>query len=239
MAYSPVLTAFAQSVYLAIKNRYFDDIAGADGQDYIAQVIDWTNQYLDEFETIVDSFSQPVPWNFMRTNSLPLGSAATGITAIDLPDGILHLIATPKRPVTITVAGKVVSSWTLVRPNQFDATSTNRYATQVGDALYFNQPLVDAENGGTIAADVTSSLTRIDSVDTDDTVLTLVKPRQLLVLGVAKNSSLPDIVQGGLSPSFVQKYNDLLTSAILFNNASATADMADREDFSFISGVGF
>lgn len=239
MAYSANLTAFAQSVYLAIKNRYLDDVDGADGQTYISEVVDWVNQYLDEFETIVDSFGQPVQWKFMRTPGLTLGTAATGETQLDIPDGILSLVAAPRRPVTITVSGKVVSKWAVVNPNQFDGAVTDRQVTLIGDSLYFNQPLVAAENGGTIAGDVTRSLTRISADGTNDGVISVVKPRQLLVLGVAKNSSLPDIVQGGLSPSFVQKYNDLLTSAILFNNASATSDSIDREDFSFVGGVGF
>lgn len=237
MAYSAPLTAFAQSIYLVIKNRYFDDIAGDDGQEFITQVIDWTNQYLDEFETTVDAFGQPVDWNFMRTNSVELGQAETGESQIDLDESILRIIATPKRPVTITVDDQVVSRWIVVKPNQFDSTSSQNMVSQIGDALYFNKTFTEQENGGTIAGDITSSLDRVTA--SKITALTLIKPKQLLILGVAKNSSLPDIVQGGLSPSFVQKYNDLIASAILFNNASSTADTADRDDFGFVGGVGF
>lgn len=238
MAYSTKLTTFAQSIYLVIKNRYFDDIAGADGQDFIAQVIDWTNQYLDEFETVVDPLGRPVSWNCMRSNDSNLGTAVAGDTQVDLPTGFLNLIATPKRPVTITSPGGVViSRWRVVRPDQFDTTVPVNYVTQVADALYFNRPLNAQEDGGTIAGDATFSLDRVTAGTT--TALDVIKPKQLLILGVAKNSSLPDIVQGGLSPSFVQKYNDLLSSAILFNSASSTADTVDRDDFSFVGGVGF
>jgi len=239
MAYSKTLTAFAQSVYLAIKNRHFDDIDGADGQNYIAQVIDWFNNYLDELETVVDAFGQPVDWDFMRSNSFELGKSVTGASSISIDDTIFSVIATPKRPVTITVGGEVVSSWMMVKPNQLDPGVVNKYVTHIGGTLYFNHPFTALENGGTINGDVTISIPRISDTGANSDVLTTIKPRQLLVLGVAKNASLPDIVQGGLSPSFVQKYNDLLTSAILMNNDTSTADTLDRDDFSFIKGIGF
>ena len=86
-------------------------------------------------------------------------------------------------------------------------------------------------------ADVETSLPRMST--TNVKILSIVKPKQLLILGVAKNSTLPDIVQGGLSPSYVQKYNDLLQGAIARNNSSTQADTIDRDNFSNIHGVGF
>lgn len=237
MAYSTALTNFAQSVYLAIKNRYFDDIAGTDGQDYITQVIDWTNQYLDELENTVDSMGRPVYWNFMRTPSFEMGTVAAGDTSMDVADGVLQVIPSFRRPLTITVDGTVVSKWTVVTADQLDPSSSQNLVAQLGDALYFNRAIKDDEDGGTVNVDVTESIDRLASNNAN--ALTQVKPKQLLVLGVAKNSSLPDIIQGGLSPSFVQKYNDLLTSAIMLNNRTAGVETADRDDFGFVGGIGF
>jgi hypothetical protein len=71
----------------------------------------------------------------------------------------------------------------------------------------------------------------------DTTLLDTVTPIQLIVLGVLKNQILPDIVQGGLTPSFTQKYADLLQKTIQQNNESADADDADRDNFSNIGGT--
>lgn len=68
-------------------------------------------------------------------------------------------------------------------------------------------------------------------------MLDLVTPKQLIILGVAKNATLPDIVQGGISPSLTQKYNDLLQKAILENNKTAEVYTVERESFDFIRGV--
>jgi len=239
MAYSTTLTNFAQSVYLAVKNRYFDDITSTDGQTYISQVVDWINQYLDELENVTDAFGRPVIFNFMRTNNYNLGTAVLGASTLTLPAAVLRLVASPKRPVYIVVGGKTISTWNVVNANQIDTNSTTKQVAQTGGTLIFNQALTSQEAGGTIYGDVATSLTRVATDGTDDSVLAVVKPKQLLVLGVAKNSSLPDIIKGGLSPSFVQKYNDLLTQAILLNSSTASADVTDREDWGFVTGVGF
>lgn len=237
MAYSSTITAFAQSVYLAVKNRYFDEIADDDGQAYIAQVLDWTNQYLDELETVVDSMGQPVAWNWLRTPDFNLGASVAGDTSLPLNASVRELIASPKRPVQIVVGDDVVSSWTVVNPSQMRRNTWDNQVAKVGSLLVFSRPLKESEDAGQVQGDILGSIPRM--AELEESALTLVKPRQLLVLGVAKNSSLPDIVQGGLSPSFVQKYNDLLQAAILFNNATADADFVEYDDFSNIGGVGF
>jgi hypothetical protein len=64
-----------------------------------------------------------------------------------------------------------------------------------------------------------------------------VQPFLLLKLGVAKNVTLPDIVQGKLSPSYAQKFGDLLQGAIARSIASAAAPVTPRDSYSSIRGV--
>lgn len=237
MAYSAALTAFAQSVYLTIKNRYYDDIEDTDGQTLISQVIDWANLYFDELENTLDSSGRPVYWNWLLTPNDNLGTVSSGVTSITLPGSVRDLVALPGRTIEIQVAGKTVGTWSVVYPGQMGRNSVEKTVAKVGGLLVFSQPVSDYENGGTVVGDAVGSIPRLS--DSNEQALSLVKPRQLLVLGVAKNASLPDIVQGGLSPSFVQKYNDLLQSAIQFNNFSSQADTNTQEDFGFITGVGF
>lgn len=240
MAYPQVITDFAQSVNLVIKNRYFDDIASADGQTFIAQVVDHTNQLLDELENVTDQMGEPVNWKFMRQTAFDLGTATSGETAVDLDSSVQALITDAGRYVQISdSAGTVLSNWQVV-----DAPQVTNKATVQADKVYvaggqliFSRAFTDTEDGGSITGDVVASIPRLTT--TNVKALSLVKPKQLLILGVAKNFSLPDIVQGGLSPSYVQKYNDLLQSAIARNNASSGNDTVERDSFAYVSGVGF
>src|ERR1019366_223363 len=197
MAYSAKMTSFAQSVYLGIKNQYFNDIAGTDGQTYISQIVDFLSQYLDELETITDSVGQPVYWNWARTMDYTLGTAAVGQSVISLDSSILNVVAVDKRRIKVVVGGNVISYWDLVSPNQLssDMYSDSYYdkVTSVGGSLYFSRVFNSNEDGGTVLGDVITSLTRPSL--SDSTVLDIVTPKQLLVYGVMKNASLPDIVK--------------------------------------------
>lgn len=233
------LRAFAQSVYLVIKNRYYDDITDDDGVVFVNQVVDWTNQFLDELENELDASGQPINWRWVRFPQYTLGSATEGDTSITAPAEMNNLIADQKRWVLITNGSKV-SRWLVVDPEQIDnsrTVSTKQYCAQVGSTIVFSRPFNADEDGGTITGDITKFITRVSLSNVE--ALTTVKPKQLLILGVAKNATLPDIVQGGLSPSYVQKFNDLLQGAIARNTASATPDKATRDDFSSVGGVGF
>lgn len=237
MAYSIPLTKFAQSIYLVLQNRYYDDIDGIDGQDYISQVIDWTNMYLDELETLTDQSGSPVYWNWTRKRLFNLGTAVLGANSVPMAAPEDVVVITSDRPIQIMNNGLVVSIWAFVSPNQLDFRSYEQRVTRIGDELVFSRPFNKNESGGTISGDIVASITRLSDTSLD--VLTTVKPKQLLILGVAKNSTLPDIVQGGLTPSYTQKYNDLLEAAITLNNASTESYYVQGEDYGFISGVGF
>lgn len=233
MTHLEKITALAQSIYLAKNNRYFDDIEGEDGQIYIAQTVDWTNQFIDELELEAD-------WNYAREAGVSLGTISSLSQTFSLDDDIRKLITDENRYLDILQDGTPVSTWSVVSPNLI--TSSTDYSTQervtvVGGNIVFSRALKDTELGGTIVADVINYLPRLAMNDTD--ILDLIKPKQLLILGVAKNATLPDIVQGGISPSLAQKYNDLLEKAVAENNASSLAAEAQRQDFGYIGGVGF
>jgi hypothetical protein len=105
----------------------------------------------------------------------------------------------------------------------------------IGRTVVFSRAFTEQEVGGTIHADVINRMPKLAIDDTE--LLELVEPLQLIVLGVAKNSTLPDIVQGEISPALAQKYADLLQKAVAENNVSAEADYIERDDFSYVRGV--
>ena len=231
MAAIDELTALSQSIYLTMYNRY-NDVTGTELDNFIAKTIDWVNQFTQELELEAD-------WNYLRTNSNLIGTISDLTTqSYALPDEVRTVVYSPYRDVTISFDGAVVSTFTMVSPSNIaDPTNpeTQDRATVINRNLVLSRPLKDTELGGEIRCDTIDFMPQLTTTDTE--LLSLVQPKQLLVLGVAKNSTLPDIVQGGISPSLAQKYNDLLKRAVMLNNESATSLEAPREDLSFIRGV--
>ena len=241
------LQAFAQSVYLTIKNRYYDDIGGADGLVYTSQIVDFTNQFLDELELETDPSGQPVDWDWNRQMNYPLGTAIMGNASVLAPTEIFNLIAEENRYVQVQQGGIVISNWAVVDPSQISSLTdriTEDMVALVGGTLVFSRVFKDTENNGSITGDVTLPLPRIvfnatTGNATNVKALTLVKPLLLLKLGVAKNASLPDIVKGKLSPSYAQKFDVLLQNAIARNGTSSRGDTVLYDNYGYISGVGF
>lgn len=241
------LTNFAQSIYLTIKNRYFDEIEGEDGQTYLRQVADWINMFIDELENVTGPDGQLVDWWFMRDNGTALGTATEGESSIALPTTIDRLLTDEGRYVQILQDSAVISNWAVVHPSNITNKSdrvTEDMCAVVGSNIVFSRQFRDTENNGSIIGDTVGKIPRITYnlndftvVPTNIKVITAVRPKQLLILGVAKNATLPDIVQGGLSPSYVQKFNDLLQGAIARSAASSVAAQAARDDFSGVRGV--
>lgn len=236
------INQFVQDVYLTRYNRFLDDITDEDGVAEVAKTIRWTNMFLDELERETDSDGRPINWSFVRENDVELGTVNSGMQTFDLDDDVLRLVVDEERPLTISFDGAVVSTWEVVGPNQITKRSTGDLGdrvTVVNRKLIFSRPAKDTEVGGTMIADVINNIPRLQDDDeiTDVSTIDTVQPYQLLVLGVAKNATLPDIVQGGLSPSFVQKYGDLLDAVKRENQNSATADTAARDDYGYIGGI--
>ena len=225
------LTELAQSIYLVMYNRY-NDVEGQELTDFIAKTVDWVNQFTQELELEAD-------WNYLRTNSNLIATISDQtIQSYDLPEDVRTVVFSPYRDVTISFDNSTVSTFTMVSPNNIaDPTNpeTQDRATVINRKLVLSRPLKDTEVGGELRCDTISFMPKLSTSDTE--LLSLVQPKQLLVLGVAKNSTLPDIVQGGISPSIAQKYGDLLKKAVMANNETATTSDAPREDLSWIRGV--
>lgn len=246
MAANDDIQAFVQSVYSRVKNRFYDEITSSDGQTFVRLVVDFANGFIDELENQVDTEGMPVNWDWVYDPAHPLGSAAVGDTSITLPGDINNLLTGENRYVQILQGSTVISTWAVVQPGQISNRSgvvNDDMCARVGDTLLFSRAFNDEEDGGDIVGDVTLPIPRMvidftTPANSNADVLSVVQPRELLVLGVAKNQTLPDIVQGVLSPSYVQKFNDLLAGALARNTISSKADTVERDDLSDVRGVG-
>lgn len=235
---------FVQDVYLTRYNRFLDSITDTDGVAEIAKTIRWTNMFLDELELETDNDGRPINWNFVRRNNVDFGSigvANEAFTLTDAGEDTRRLVIDENRPLYITQDGSAVSAFDVVDADQITSRrdrTTYDSVTVLDRALIFSRLFKDTEIGGHLVGDVIDSIPRMVYSDPTYTLgpIDLV-PYQLLVLGVAKNATLPDIVQGGTSPSYVQKYGDLLLMAKAENAASSTGDELVREDLSHIGGI--
>lgn len=225
------ITKLAQSAYLVVTGNY-NDVEGSELTEFLDKTSDWCNQLTEEIELEAD-------WNYLRTNDFSFGTVlAAGTQTIELPDEVRKIVTSPYRDLVLTQDGSTVARFKTVHPNQI-ADPSNPEArdrvTTINRTLVFSRPFTAEEVGAQISCDVLAPMPQLTMSDIE--VLEIVKPYQLLVLGIAKNMSLPDLVRGGTSPSFVQKYNDLLQKAVLENNATAESYDIDRESLSFVTGI--
>lgn len=234
------IAVLAQDIYLNRHNQT-NDVTGSDLTEFLNQTITWVNQFIPEIEKKAD-------WNFVRTNDNTIGTVTSAnVISYDLPGDVRKLVVSPYRDLTIRFDNTIVSSFKLVSPNQTSNTSQsydNRpRATVLRRKLIFSRPLTTQELSGTIVADTIEKIPRLSLTDTS--LLDLLDDenyddiRQLFIMGVVKNQILPDIVQGGLTPSYAQKFDRYLTECIKENNESADSDDTDRENFGWVGGVGF
>lgn len=239
------IEALAQDIYVARHNQE-NDVTGDDLTDFLNQTIIWVNQFIPELEKAKDITGKVVDWNFVRNINETIGTVTSETTiSYDLPSDVRKVVIHPNRPLTIQQDSTVVSTFALVNPNQaYDPNYPSSYmdrATSIKRKVIFSRELTENEVGGDIVVDTIDFIPQlaIDDVTLLDLLDDNLDIRQLFILGVVKNQILPDIVQGGLTPSFAKKYDDYLRDCIIENNASATADYTDAEDFGGIGGVGF
>ena len=233
------ITIFAQAVYLAW-HGITNDVTGADLTEFLNNSITWANFFASELELAAD-------WKFLRTNNNTLGTVASNTTQYNLDPTIRKPIYHPQRMLTIQQDGVVVSKWTLVDPDQIQ--SDPRYTLNNSTAGYPgpNYAMVDngvltlsrvpneTEIGGTLVADTIAWIPQLAM--TDSTLLQTITPPKLLVLGVARDQLPPDLVRGGLGPSFDQKYKELLANAIQDNGGTSMDDESMPDDLSDVGGV--
>jgi hypothetical protein len=229
------LPAFAQAVYLST-HGISNDVTGTDLTAFLNDTITFTNMFASELELKAD-------WKYLRTNNNTLGTMAANTTTYNLDSSIRKPIYHPQRKLTIQQAGVVVSTWTLVDPDQIQTlqdmppsvgASFPQFAMVDNGILTFSRVPYDYEVGGTIVADTIGWIPQLSL--NDSTLLQIVTPPKLLVLGVAKDTLPPDLVRGGLATLIETRYDKLLADAIKDNGGSSMDDESMSDDFSFIGG---
>lgn len=239
------IDALAQEIYLARHNQT-NDVTDTDLTAFRSQTILWVNQFIPELEKAKDAMGQPVDWNFVRTNDAVIGTVSdVNVVSYDLPAGIRKLVINSHRDLTIRHDNAIVASFKLVNPNQtYDPSEPydqRPRATQMKRKVIFSRPLNANELNGEIVADTIAKIPKLSL--TDMALMDILDDeynddiRQLFIMGVVKNQILPDIVQGGLTPSYSQKYDRFLADCIIENNLSADANDVERESFSWVGGV--
>lgn len=231
---SPEETAIlkiAQQIYLT-QNGVYNDVDGDEEQDFIDMSIDWINTFFPELEVEAD-------WTWLRENDRLLATPTSVAPVIYLAPDVQRLAYSQMRDVTIRDAatGDIISTWALVSPNQvFNPESSdnpNRIAV-TSRRLVFSRALAPGELNQHLYADTIGYIPQLTRLDI--TSLGLVRPQQLIVLGVAKNQVLPDVVNGTLTPNYTQKYADLLKKAKDLDGQTTQNVVVDR-DLSYIRGV--
>jgi hypothetical protein len=222
------ITDLAQEIYVARKNRK-NNVAGSRLTLFLETTIIQVNQFLSELD-------KEAYWSWVRTNDYTLATA-TSATSYALPAIYRTVVKDQDRPLYIVKDGVTISTWDVVSPNQLrnasELDNPNRVAL-IARNVVFSRALTDQEIDGEIKVDVVEYLPKISLTNID--VLSLVDPLELIILGVVKNQVLPDVVQGGLTPSFTQKYGDLLEGAKAENDMTSTSSSVVSENLSGVRG---
>lgn len=233
------LNQFVQDVYLTRYNRFIDDITDEDGLIEVQKTVRYANMFIEEIRDETDPDGRPVDWDFLRENDEEIGTISSTSQIFELPDEVYRLVVDAERPLILMFDGSIIARFEVVDANQLSRRVTGVIpdrVTVVNNNLVFSRLFSDYEIGSTVVADTIHDIPELVATPPRVTLLDTV-PYQLLVLGVAKNATLPDIVQGGLSPSFVQKYADELKKAITKNSISSTSDEVVRDDYGSIAGI--
>ena len=240
-----LIKQFVNDVYLTKFNRFVDTLLDAEpDEDAVAEVqkvARWASMFAEELELERDMYGQPINWNFLRDNDVDFGEINTLGQVFTLPTEPVRyrkLAVSPYRPLSIMHDAAVVARFGVVEPDQItkrvDGDLEDRVAV-VNRKLIFSRPFRDTELTGHLIGDGMRYIPRM--TETDATMLRTVPYYELLVLGVAKNATLPGIVEGGLSPSLTQKYNDLLEGAKLESAETSEGNDMLSEDFGYVAGV--
>lgn len=234
------LEQFVKDVYLVRFNRDID-LTTSGGLKEITKTLGFARMFLNEIESEKNPDGSPINWLWTRTNDRNLGEITTSTQVFSLPTEVRRLVIDEDRPLVLMHDSSIISTFEVVDANQITRRrlnpSTEDRVAVVKRSLVFSRPFKDYEIGADVVADTIDKLTPVTAGDPPVVDVLDIVPYQLLVLGTAKNSIRPDIVQGGLAPSFIEQYADELDKAIAENNASSTADEAVRDDYSGIGGI--
>lgn len=227
------ITDFAQDVNLAITGSE-SNVTGDDLARFQRNCIRFFNLWLDEYET-------ETYWNKLRENDFVLATIADTTTfSFELPEEYRTPVFNQDKCIKFINDGTVISYFELVDPNQ-RINDENRHlprpdrATFVGSNIVLSRAPKPEELGAEIVLDVVRYHPRLST--TDDEGLDLLPARQLAVLGVAKNMALAKIIKVSLSPTFTEKYSNLLARLIADNNKTNALYDMQGTDFGYIDGI--
>lgn len=231
MAAIDTITDLAQDVYLSV-NGVTNDDTDEDLETFQNDFIRAFNLWKDEFET-------EAYWVKLRVDDYTLATISDTTTySFTLPDEYRSPVINQNKYLKFVNDGTVIAKFKMVDPNQVvvdDAWDRPDRATFVGRNIVLSRPPKESEVGSTIVLDVVEYMPAL--ARNDDSAIELLPNKQLAVLGVAKNTSLANVVKVSLSQSFAQKYNNELQKAIAQNNLTTEIDELQRDDYSFIGGI--
>lgn len=224
------VTNLAQAVYLQT-HGITNDVTGTDLTAFLAQTVIWANLFASELELKAD-------WKYLRINNNPIGTISDMVTThYTLDSSIRKPIYHPQRMLTIQQDGVVVSKWALVDPDQVQTLQDYYfpdYAMVDNGTLILSRVPYDYEVGGTIVADTLQWIPQLSL--TDSTLIQVVTPPKILILGISKDSLPPDLVRGGLAELIETRYDKLLADAVHDNGGSSLDDESLPDDLSFVGG---
>ena len=221
----------AQSVY-RIVNGSRNAATGASLATFISLYRDWANDFISELELETD-------WNWWRIQDYNFG-IASNTTTLTLPTDFRKLVVNLDRPFYLQQDGTTIATFIVVDPNNVnnpaDIEKEDR-VTFINGNFVFSRPFRDEELGATVYGDYMQNAPQITDETGGDAVINIIKPYKLLTLGIAKDVSLPDLVQGGISPNIEQRYLKVLGAAVAQNAQSVATGTSSLESYSNIGGI--
>ncbi len=199
---------------------------------FVSLYRDWANDFISELELETD-------WNWWRVQDFNFGTASNTEPLV-VADDFRKLVVNIDRPIYLVHDGTVVASFLVVDANNVNNppdTDKEDRVTYIDGKFIFSRPFRDEEIGATVFGDYMQWAPEITDEDGGDAVINVIQPWKLLTLGMAKDISLPDLVQGGISPNIEQRYLKVLGEAIAQNLQSVATGTAPYQSYGDIGGV--
>lgn len=221
----------AQSVY-RIANGSRNTATGDQLTNFVSLYRDWANDFISELELEAD-------WIWWRKQDHKFGTASNDDgAALTIPDDFRKLVVNVNRPIYLQHDGTTISTFLVVDPNNVSNPSEvvkEDRVTFIDGKFIFSRPFTDEELGADVYGDYMISAPLI--TDDDESAIGMIKPYKMLTLGIAKDVSLPDLVQGGISPNIEQRYLKVLEEAKRQNALSSAAEDAALDSYGGIGGI--
>lgn len=226
------ITNLAQDTYLTINGVTNDD----EGDDLTT----FQNDFIRSFNLWKDEFELEAYWTKLRVDDYTLATVQdTNTYSFPLPDDYRTPVINQNKYLKFVLDdGTVIAKFKMVDPSQRivdDAWDRPDRAAFVGRNVVLSRAPKDVEVGATIVLDVVQYMPAL--ARNDSSAIELLPNKQLAVLGIAKNTSLANVVKVSLSNSFTQKYNNELQKAIAQNNLTTEIDEMQRDDYGYVNGI--